>query len=67
MNEPLDFTRPLELVCDGTEVAYLMLIEGFAHLRKVDGSVILVDQRGHWRGNPTGPQIVRNRVEEAHG
>lgn len=76
--KPLDFTRPLELVCDGTEVYWNLntLCPGF-WVQRVDqqpfsyeqspygpDDVLWIDGYGRAANNPTGPQIVCNR---AHG
>jgi len=75
---PLDFARPLELA-DGTEVV-LERQEGtgFLFVSRADGKdftdeqhpygtqdAMWITEEGAHANSPTGPQIVRNRVESA--
>lgn len=62
--QPLDFTRPLELVCDGTEArceALTVRTPGCYFVKAADGKGYWVDVYGCLY--PTRPQIVRNRAE----
>jgi hypothetical protein len=66
-NTPLDFTGTLELVCDGTEVkCHPVATWGLSIFRWTapDGLSGKINSYGRPASDPTGPQIVCNRVEE---
>lgn len=61
---PLDFTRALELLCDGTEVVITAAgMDRFFWSTKDGTRRGCIIANGRAWDNPTGPQIVRNRVE----